>query len=183
MVLVHRAPATSRLRYAHWCSLAAKPRVQIAKRRQRGRGRRVMGRRRREFGRLPHRVRPGCWRCPAIGAPRGWQRIAGERICGRCWRGGFAGVAALRARPIWGLRARRLCSAAAARTAAGTAGVIGAADLRALQLCGRDRFGDCGRGGCARLRPRRRRRGLRARGGELRAEHAMAEQSNCGRLH
>jgi hypothetical protein len=193
MVLVHRAPTTSRLWYAHWCSLAAKPRVQIAKRRRRGRGRRVMGRRKREFGRLPHRVRPGCWRRPAVGAPRGWRRIAGERICGRCrrggfagvvgaadlwalqlcgrgrfgdcgrggfvgaaaalgcgcedgggdcgrcWRGGFAGVATLRARPIWGLRARRLCLATAARTAAGTAGAGrgiagGAHDGRTKQL-------------------------------------------------
>jgi hypothetical protein len=58
---------------------------------------------------------------------------------GRCWRDGFAGVAALRVRPIWELRARQLCLAAAARTAAGTAGAGrgmagGAHDGRTKQL-------------------------------------------------
>jgi hypothetical protein len=49
----------------------------------------------------------------------------------------------------------------------------------------------CGCGGCARLWPRGRRRGLWARGGESRAEEsgwregnrAMAEPCVCGRLH
>jgi hypothetical protein len=106
--------------------------------------------------------------------------LLARRICGRCSFAGAADLGTAGAADLW---ARRLRSAAAARTAAGTAGVAGAADLQALQLCGRDRFGDCGRGGCAWLQPRGRRRGLRARGGESRAEHMMAEQSNCGRLH
>jgi hypothetical protein len=73
-----------------------------------------------------------CGRCSFAGATDlgtagaaavlGCGREDGGGDCGRYWRGGFAGVAALRARPIWGLRARRLCSAAAATTAAGTAG-------------------------------------------------------------
>jgi hypothetical protein len=46
-----------------------------------------MGRRRREFGRLPHRVRPGRWRRPAVGAPRGLRRGRAGGLRERSWEG------------------------------------------------------------------------------------------------
>jgi hypothetical protein len=116
-----------------------------------------------------------------------WRRIAGERICGRAklrarliWRRGAELPSARPRMRWWRIAGERICG----RCGRGRFGA-GARTFHPRRICGRNGFGSADTRiccyDCARLRPRGRRRGLRARGGESQAERAMAEPSNCGR--